>query len=727
MDIRILPGNIANIIAAGEVVERPASVVKELMENSLDAGATQVTVVIKDAGRTLIQVIDNGKGMTPDEAVVCFERHATSKIASAEDLMNLSTFGFRGEALASIAAVAEVTLKTRKENEESGCEVCFAASSHLSTEEVSVPVGSNFAVRNLFYNVPARRKFLKTDNAELKHIVAEFTKIALTRPDVGFNLSHNDKDMFVLRPARSLKFRIQDLFGDSLVSELVDIEANTSVVRLSGYIGRPDMAKKGLGRQFFFVNGRFFKSAYLHKAVMKGYEHLITEGVTPTYFMFLETAPEAVDVNISPTKTEVKFEDDSVISQIVSACIKETLGRNSFGASIDFDREGAPELPVFGNDFEQYHPISEPKISTDPNYNPFDNDGFPSEENYFDNAGRAVTGGAMAAGGDFNFGNPGETPGAFHNSGSFQNPDGFQSLDGYHDQGGFQGHGAFGDMPGDFQDNLSNFLNSSGFGDSQDRFQNLNGYDNSQGYGQDAYYGFGNGQGEFAGGGSFRNGTGEPFPYSNGFGGYQQHVEKRDDYGKLFEDKTLPSKQIIVYQGRYIFTAVKSGILAVNVKRAKERILYDRFYTAMSSNRHVTQTTLFPVTVVVGVENVLLFEEYSDLLVSSGFDIRPFGNDSVVVNGVPEGYSVEPGKVHAIVSDLIVSLSDDSVISNVTMTSAIADRFAKIGASEGDSNLSVIEAQRLIDALFACEKAEFTNSGHKTMSIISSDSIDKLF
>ena len=256
MDIRILPGNVANMIAAGEVVQRPSSVVKELMENALDAGADQVTVAVQDAGRTLIQVIDNGCGMSPDEAVLCFERHATSKIATAEDLSSIMTFGFRGEALASIAAVSEVTLRTRRAEDEVGCEVRFADSRHLSTEVVATPKGANFAVRNLFYNVPARRKYLKSENVEFGHIVNEFTRIAVTRPDMGFTLTHNSREVFVLKPAKSLKFRIQDLLGQNVVKQLVDISADTSVVKISGYIGRPDMARKSTGNQYMFINGR---------------------------------------------------------------------------------------------------------------------------------------------------------------------------------------------------------------------------------------------------------------------------------------------------------------------------------------------------------------------------------------------------------------------------------------------------------------------------------------
>lgn len=615
MDIRILPSSIANVIAAGEVVERPASVVKELMENAVDAGADNIAVVISDSGRTLIQVIDNGCGMSPDEAVLCFERHATSKIATAEDLMDIHTFGFRGEALAAIAAVSEVTLKTRREEDEVGCEVCFADSVHRSTEMVAAPKGSNFAVRNLFYNVPARRKFIKSPNVELKHIISEFNHVALTRPDVAFSLTHNGKDIYVLKAAMSLKYRIQDLLGSGVAGEVVDISAETSVVKLTGYIGRPDQAKKSLGNQYFFVNGRYFRSPYLHKAVMKGYENLIPEGVTPSYFIYLEVDPHSVDVNISPRKTEVKFEDDSVIFQIIYACIRETLGKNSFGDSIDFDREGVPDIPVIGKNFEEYRPAAEPAISFDPGYNPFNDDGFPSEPQHF------------------------------------QNSIGHDSAPSPVSSGGMRGGGV----------------------------------------------------------------------------SYSGMVDKSDNYGKLFEDRTMPSKSVIIMQGKYILTEVKSGILAVNIRRAKERILYERFLKAISANSHITQTALFPVSVYVGAENMPLFEEHSALLSSVGFDISPFGKDTVVVNGVPEGYSVEEGKVRTVISDIMLVLSDGHSDLPEIMASSMAEKFAKIGAAEDDPVTSTVEAQRLIDTLFACENAEFTSSGHRTMAILTTEEMDKKF
>ncbi len=596
------------MIAAGEVVQRPASVVKELVENAVDAGADQVTVVIQDAGRTLIQVIDNGCGMSPDQAVLCFERHATSKLRTAEDLNNILTFGFRGEALASIAAVAEVTLKTRREEDEVGCQVDYADSQHIATNEVAAPRGANFSVRNLFYNVPARRKFLKSDNVEFKHIITEFIRVALTRPDIGFTLTHNSKDVYVLRPAKSLKFRIQDVLGANIVNDIVDIKAETSVVGVYGFTGRPDAARKGLGNQYFFVNGRYFRSPYLHKAVMKAYENLIPDGYTPPYIIYLEIDPQSVDVNIHPTKTEIKFEDDSVVFQILYACIKEVLGRNSFGDSIDFDREGVPDIPAFGKNFDEFRPLREPQSGQDTSYNPFDNDGFPEEESHFENT---------------------------------------LLVDSY-DGTALKGvSGAF--------------------------------------------------------------------------------VDKRDDYGKLFEDKISPAKSVLILQGKYVITTGRSGLMVINMDRAMERILYDRFLNAMSRNEHITQTALFPVTVQIGVENMCLISEHFQMLAGLGFDIAPFGTDTIVVNGVPEGYSAEAGKVQTMIGDLLLILAEDHSALPEMMAANMASRFARLGALSGDPVTNPMEAQRLIEQLFACENAEYTSMGRRIMTLIPIEDIDKKF
>lgn len=635
MELRILPGNIANMIAAGEVVQRPASVVKELVENAVDAGAEQISVIIKDSGRTLIQVIDNGKGMNPDDAVLCFERHATSKIATAEDLEDITTFGFRGEALASIAAVAEVTLKTRTEDEEVGCQVEFAASVHNSTTEIATPKGTNIAVRNLFYNVPARRKFLKSDNVEFKHIVEEFTKVALTRPEIGFSLSHNGKDVFVLKPAKSLKYRIMDLLGASVTGDVVDVCADTSVVSLMGFVGRPDTARKTLGNQFFFVNGRYFRSPYLHKAVMKAYEGMIADGVTPSYFIYLEVDPHSVDVNISPTKSEVKFEDDSFIFQVVYASVKEVLGKNAFAGGIDFSNPEANDMPVLGSHFSEYQPESIPQVAVDGGYNPFD----------------PVTSAGSAT-----------------------------------DEYGAVGRGA-------------STGSATELGGSANEFGGLAG----KGYG---------------------SATGWKDSGNERFG---QYVDRREDYGKLFEEKTLPVTQTIILGGKYIVAPARDGLMIVNVRRARERILYDRALAALTKNEHVTQANMFPVKVEVGAANRAVFDDKAELLARLGFDISPFGTDTIVVNGVPEGYSCEAGKIQTMVSDLLLILSDDSSSLPGVMEAAMAEKIALLGASSCDPLASPMEARHLLDTLLSSSNPELTGNGKRIMAIMTSAQVEKLF
>ena len=597
MELRILPKNIADMIAAGEVVQRPASVVKELMENAVDAGATDVKVVVTDAGRTLIQVIDNGCGMSPDDAVLCFERHATSKLTSAEDLHHIITFGFRGEALASIAAVAEVTLRTRLASEEAGVEVTMAGSENKGTREISCPVGTNIAVRNLFYNIPARRKFLKSDSVELRHIVEEFQRVALTRPDIAFSLSHNGKDIHVVKAAKSHKFRIQDLLGSNVIGALVDIGADTSIAALRGYVGKPESARKTLGNQFFFVNGRYFRSLYLHKAVMKAYENLVPEGVTPSYFIYLEVDPATVDVNIHPTKAEIKFEEEQLLFQTVMAAVKEALGRSSVAGDLEFDNPEAKEIPVIGTRFQEYRPSSTPSVGVDWNYNPFEEE---------------------------------------EASASLRMPEAAQ-------------------------------------------------------------------------------------PHTS------HYVDKSQNYGALFEDRTLPTTQVLIVQGRYILTPSASGVMVVHVRRARERLLHDRFLKALREQAHVTQTALFPVQVPVGVEGRLTIDEHAELLKKLGFDIVPFGPDSVVVNGVPEGYSAEPGNVETLVSDLLLILSDETQALPEVMEQTLAQKFAVLGASGPQKLTSPLEAQRLLDALLQSENPEFTASGRRILSIVPADDLEKRF
>lgn len=602
--LKVLPAQLANMIAAGEVVQRPSSVVKELMENAVDAGATQVSVIIEDSGRTLIQVIDNGVGMSPADAVLCFERHATSKIAEPEDLSDIMTYGFRGEALASIAAVSEVVLKTRRVQDETAIQVRTGGGNETKTSTVAAPVGSNFSVRNLFFNTPARRKFLKSDNIEFRHIVEEFTRVAITRPDISFTLAHNGKEIYVLNKAKSLKFRIVDLLGNSVVSDVVDLETNAAELSIRGFVGRPDTARKTLGNQFFFVNGRYFRSAYFHKAVMKAYEGLIPEGVTPAYFIFLETDPHTIDVNVHPTKTEVKFEDDTVVFQLLYACVRETLGKNSFGASIDFNTEGAVELPKFGSNFGEYLGNTAPEIGGDPEFDPFN----------------MMTGGGAL-------------------------PEGSAVSSGYK-------------VP----DNLSS------------------------------------------------------------------HVDASQDYGQLFENRTLPASRTLTIQGKYIITPTASGVMIVNISRARERIMYDRTIRILSdAGVHFTQTALFPVEVEVGMNGALVLEGHADLLSRLGFDIRYENGGTVSVEGVPEGYSCEQGKVEVLLRELVNILSEETDSLQEIMNQRLAERIAATSLTGADSVRSPLEAQALIDTLFASDNAEFTSNGRRIITIVSVGDIDKMF
>ena len=633
--LQVLPAQLANMIAAGEVVQRPSSVVKELVENAVDSGADRIDVIISDSGRTLIQVIDNGCGMSASDAVLCFERHATSKIATSSDLEAIMSYGFRGEALASIAAVAEVTLKTRREQDESGTQVVIGDSGKLRSSGVSTPKGSNFIIRNLFYNTPARRKFLKGDNVELRHIVDEFVHIAVPHPEIAFSLVHNGRQLYVLKKAKSLKYRIMDVMGMNVADTLVDLSAQTSELNVSGFIGTPRSAKKTQVNQLFFVRGRFFRSPYLHKAVMKAYEEMIPEGVTPAYFIFLDADPSAVDVNVSPTKTEIKFQNESIVFQIIYACVKETLGRNSFGASLDFESEGSIDIPIIGDGFAAYRDANPLTFGGgNPNFNPFDPDSSlpPS----------------------------GSTPSG-NVSGQF------------------------------FPDSGSSDSGSSSGG---------------AGLGADA---------------SGASGGGQAGRYQD----YPPRMGKDQSYGVLFESKCMSNT--LVLHKRFILTPVASGLMLVNCRRAFERILYERMLKALSSNNHVSQKALFPVQVQIGVQERLILEGASETLERLGFDITPFGTDSVVVNAVPEGMSCEEGKVRTMLDDIVAVLSEPGSGLQEVLNQRMAARFAALGAASFEIGSDPMVPRRLIDTLFACENAELTPGGRKIVAIVGIDEIENKF
>ncbi|KGO94379.1 DNA mismatch repair endonuclease MutL [Flavobacterium subsaxonicum] len=364
--IQLLPDHVANQIAAGEVVQRPASVVKELLENAVDAGATEIKLIVKDAGKTLVQVIDNGKGMSVTDSRLCFERHATSKIRHAEDLFSLHTKGFRGEALASIAAIAHVELKTKQDQEELGTHLIIEGSKFTSQEVAVLPKGTSFSVKNLFFNIPARRNFLKSDTVEFRHIVDEFERVSMAHPNIGFILYHNGSEMFNL-PIGNTRQRIVNIFGGRTNEKLVPVKESTEIVEITGFVAKPEFAKKNRGEQFFFVNNRFIKSGYLHHAVMAAYEGLLKDGCQPGYYLYLEVPPHTIDINIHPTKTEIKFDDEHALYAILRSSIKHALGQFNVAPVLDFDRDNNLDTPY---SYEGREAVM-PTVQVDRSFNPF--------------------------------------------------------------------------------------------------------------------------------------------------------------------------------------------------------------------------------------------------------------------------------------------------------------------------------------------------------------------
>lgn len=606
MEIRILPSNIADMIAAGEVVQRPASVVKELMENAVDAGASRIDVVITDAGRTMVQVIDNGCGMTPDEAVLCFQRHATSKIATAEDLQSIETFGFRGEALASIAAVAEVTLRTRKADDELATEVTITDATantpgRQDIKQVAAPKGSSFAVKNLYYNTPARRKFLKSDAVEMKAIISEFIKVALSRIDIAFSLISNGRDLFRLSAVQTLKFRIRDLFGESVTSDLFPLSADTSVASIGGFVGKPDAARKTVANQYFFVNGRFFRSPYLHKAVMKAYENLLPDGAAPSYFIFLNVDPHAIDINVHPTKTEIKFEDDNILFTVLMAAVKEALGRESFGDRIDFDRGALPEIRNVGRSFEEYRPVQEPSDGGSGDFNPFETDGFDNQREW--------------------------------------------------ETGVSAGRPSY---------------------DSKPSLEN-------------------------------------------------------QDFSRLFdrESEALQQPGILV-AGRYALRGSVSGFLLVDMARAMQRIMYERFINALAKNNPVAQSCLFPIEVEIGAQNIPLLEANRSLLGRLGFDFTQFSTTAVAVNSIPDGLTDDKMSVSALMFEIVTALSEEQTALVGSVYAPVAEKFAKSAARAAQLPASAEAAGTLIDSLYACENPEYTSDGKKVVIVLKAEDLEKL-
>ncbi|WP_047449148.1 DNA mismatch repair endonuclease MutL [Alistipes sp. ZOR0009] len=619
--IQLLPDAVANQIAAGEVIQRPASVIKELVENAVDAGSTAITVIIKDAGKTLIQIIDNGCGMSETDARLSFERHATSKIRSVHDIFSISTFGFRGEALASIASIAEVELKTRKENSELGTHIVMSGSEVLSQEPISSPVGSIFSIKNLFFNVPARRKFLKSNSVEIRHIINEFQRVCLCHPEIAFTLVNNGTEVYNL-PSANLKQRIVGLMGKSIANNLIDINTETSIVKVTGFIGKPENAKKTSGEQFFFVNGRFFKSPYLQKAVVSAYHQLIQNDHYPSFFIYLDVDPAAIDINIHPTKTEIKFEDESAIWQIINASTREAIGKFSVAPSIDFNTFGDIEIPVFSKDA----PVSMPVIDVNPNFNPFDE---ATSQNFSKSS----------------FG-----------SGFRKDPvpSGWQKL--------YQGFPSVENHP--FEDERAN---TATFFDEQPEE--------------------------------------EP----------QQTFEVRSQSEQLF----------FQLKARYILTPVKSGVMIIDQTKAHQRILYEYYLAIIEHHTGIAQQELFPQIVEFNPADYALLIGISEDLHSIGWDIRPFGGNSVAIYGSPASLSNQNFKevLEGLLQDFKNNESDlqDSSKTKIARSMSIAS------AIKPGQTLSQTEMQDLFDKLFACESPNTSPGGKPTLFILGLDELEKRF
>ncbi len=597
--IQLLPDSVANQIAAGEVIQRPASVVKELVENAIDAGASTINVIIVDAGRTSIQVIDDGKGMSETDARLSFERHATSKIRQADDLFALHTMGFRGEALASIAAVAQVELITRQATDEVGTHLSIAASVFRGQEPCSCPVGSNFKVDNLFYNVPARRKFLKSNSTEINNILTAFERIVLVNPDIMFTLHSNDTELFHLQ-ADNIRKRIIDVFGKRLNQDLLPVSVETAMGKISGFVGKPESARKKGAHQYFFVNGRYMKHPYFHKAVISAYERLIPVGEQVPYFLYFDVPAQDIDVNIHPTKTEIKFENEQSLWQILLAAVKEAVGLFHEVPSFDFDTEGKPDIPLFNHEDS---PVKIPRVDYDPNYNPFKS--------------------------------------------STSKP----KVDPHWEQL---------------------------------------------------------------------------------YGGLQQKTttEEKD----LFDDSVVltSSHEMLTekspthyqYKGKYVMTAVKSGLMIIDQHRAHVRILYEQYLRQCQERTWHSQRVLFPEVVTFTPSECVMLEKILPQLRETGFDLSDLGGGSYAVNAIPAG--MEGINATRLASDIVTTAIEKSASVSEEIYRTLALSLARNAAIPYGQVLGNDEMEAIVNGLFQCTNVNYSPDGKNILCILKQDEIEHL-
>lgn len=598
--IHLLPDSVANQIAAGEVVQRPASVIKELMENAVDAGASTIDVLVQDAGRTSIQVIDDGKGMSETDARMAFERHATSKIAKAEDLFTLCTMGFRGEALPSIAAVAQVKLTTRTAEQDLGVQLCLEGSRVVSQEVCSCPVGANFEVSNLFFNVPARRKFLKSNQTELNNIIQDFERIALVNPSVAFTLSSNGNHLMQL-PAGSSLQRIVGIFGKKLSEQLLPVQVETSLVKISGFVGKPEAARKKNSSQYLFVNGRFMRHPRFHYAVMEAFNHLIPDGDQVPYFIFFQVDPANIDVNIHPTKTEIKFENEQEIWSIIVAAVRDALGKFNAVPTIDFDVEGRPDIPTY--EVGNLKDVKVPRVQYNTSFNPFSNH---SET-------RKPT----------------------------------RQWEKLYEQAS--------------QSNQSNQNNPS--------------------------------------------------------------IQNTPNTQNLFPATQEMSNEHLQYKGQYILTAVQSGLMIVDQRRAHIRILYERYMKQMQEHNAATQGLLFPELLEFSPSDAALLTGILDDVRALGFDITPLGGGSFSIVGTPSGQT----NPLAVVQQMVESVKMQDGGHADALHHQLALVLARNNAIEVGEVLTPVQMETLIGDLFLCDNPNLSPNGKTILTILQQEQIDKMF
>ena len=720
--IQLLPDSVANQIAAGEVIQRPASVIKELVENAVDAGATEITVLVVDAGRTSIQVIDNGKGMSETDARMAFERHATSKITKAKDLFSLHTMGFRGEALASVAAVAQVELKTRRACDEVGTHLSIAGSKVTSQEPCSCPEGSNFNVENLFFNVPARRKFLKGNSTELKNIITAFERIALVYPDVSFALYSNGAEMFSLK-AGALRQRIVDVVGKRFNQYLLPLKFDTTICKLSGFVGKPESARKKNAPQYLFVNGRYMKHPYFHKAVVTAFDRLVPEGEQVPYFIYFDVPAENIDVNIHPTKTEIKFEDEQEIFSMVAAAVRDTVGIFNDVPTFDFDTQERPDIPVFSPD----DTITAPKVQYNPTYNPFKEERSnaaaatpfseplpPSADDSLlgsslddpSLAGSSLAGSSLAGSSLAGSSLAGSSLAGSSLAGSSLAESSLRgsslmgsSMSGSSLTSSSLGSPSRGDAQGDDDQPFAmsaltpdddmltpSALHSSVGGDEEMQTSALQTF---------------------------------PLPPAT--------KEDKERQADIFEGESLieeKSPAHYQYKGKYIMTAVKSGLMIVDQHRAHIRILYEQYLARVESRHAESQKMLFPEALHLMPGDDVVLQKIMPELQAIGFELTSLGGGSYAVNAVPAG--LEGVDMVALLTDMLSAAGNQttSVVDEINRTLALS--MARHAALSYGTVLDNTEMENLVNNLFACSNFNYTPDGKTILCILKQKEMEHL-